>query len=149
MQILVILLHSLPIHFSVNSQGRVTVQIKWWPKFLCYFLSVAGGVKNFPSICMHVYSVRVCVCTMSVCPVAVWLKPMYSAACVECARMAASTTACFISRVAPRLFSELGRNVVTLDSGLFNVFISLYKLISKREPLPHQVCLPAPALFLP
>ena len=59
MQILVILLHSLPIHFSVNSQGRVTVQIKWWPKFLCYFLSVAGGVKNFPSICMHVYSVCV------------------------------------------------------------------------------------------
>ena len=31
MQILVILLHSLPIHFSVNSQGRVTVQIKWCP----------------------------------------------------------------------------------------------------------------------
>ena len=54
-----------------------------------------------------------------------------------------------LCRVAPRLFSELGRNVVTLDSGLFNVFISLYKLISKREPLPHQVCLPAPALFLP
>ena len=52
MQILVILLHSLPIHFSVNSQGRVTVQIKWWPKFPCYFLSVAGGVKNFPSICV-------------------------------------------------------------------------------------------------
>ena len=42
MQILVILLHSLPIHFSVNSQGRVTVQIKWWPKFLCYFLSLLG-----------------------------------------------------------------------------------------------------------